>query len=139
MSTQVFRESSFLIPLYLIYIRVQTLLGIHLVGSWAGLVITYVSFSLPLSIWILTGFLLRLPSDLEEAAAIDGLTKSEPSSASFSRAASVRSCRSGSSPRSPRGANCLFASVLTTGPSETLRSALRCHRRNRSGHPRGTS
>jgi len=120
MSTQVFPGIFFLIPLYLIYIRVQTLLGIHLIGSWTGLVITYVSFSLPLSIWILTGFFSDFPRDLEEAAAIDGLTEIRaffrvvlPSSigaiVSVGIFASITSW-----------SELLFASVLTTGPSETL-------------------
>jgi multiple sugar transport system permease protein len=119
-STQVFPGIFFLIPLYLIYIRIQALLGIPLVGSWTGLIITYVAFSLPLSIWILTGFFSQIPRDLEEAAAIDGLTEVGaffrvvlPSSlgaiASVAVFASITSW-----------SELLFASVLTTGPSQTL-------------------
>ena len=37
--------------------------------------ITYLAFTLPLAIWIMRGFLRRIPEELEHAAMIDGATR----------------------------------------------------------------
>lgn len=60
-----------LIPLYVIYVQIQNALGVQIIGSRTLLILTYMSFSLPYTIWMLTGYLSSLPPDLEEAAAID--------------------------------------------------------------------
>jgi multiple sugar transport system permease protein len=44
----------------------------HLVNSLSGLVLLYVAVNLPFTIWLLYGFVLQVPVELEEAAAIDG-------------------------------------------------------------------
>ena len=44
----------------------------HLVNSLWGLVLLYVAVNLPFTIWLLYGFVLQVPVELEEAAAIDG-------------------------------------------------------------------
>ncbi|MFM2075217.1 MAG: hypothetical protein RJB34_1522 [Pseudomonadota bacterium] len=44
----------------------------HLVNSLWGLVLLYVAVNLPFTIWLLYGFVLQVPAELEEAAAIDG-------------------------------------------------------------------
>jgi multiple sugar transport system permease protein len=44
----------------------------HLVNSLWGLVLLYVGVNLPFTIWLLYGFVLQVPVELEEAAAIDG-------------------------------------------------------------------
>ena len=43
-----------------------------LVNSLWGLILLYVAVNLPFTIWLLYGFVLQVPIDLEEAAAIDG-------------------------------------------------------------------
>lgn len=48
-------------------------LGLH--GTFAGLIIPQVAFALPTTIIILVPFLRAIPSELEEAAAIDGATR----------------------------------------------------------------
>lgn len=45
-----------------------------LFDTWPGLIIPYISFALPLSIYTLSAFFREIPWDLEEAAAIDGAT-----------------------------------------------------------------
>ncbi len=47
---------------------------IGLYDTWAGLVLPYMTFALPLAIWILTAFFRELPWELEQAARIDGAT-----------------------------------------------------------------
>ena len=43
-----------------------------LVNSLPGLILLYVAVNLPFTIWLLYGFVLQVPVELEEAAAIDG-------------------------------------------------------------------
>jgi multiple sugar transport system permease protein len=47
---------------------------LHLFDTWAGLVIPYMTFTLPLAIWILAAFFRDIPWDLERAARVDGAT-----------------------------------------------------------------
>jgi len=44
----------------------------RLTNSLAGLILLYVAVNLPFTIWLLYGFVLQVPVELEEAAAIDG-------------------------------------------------------------------
>jgi trehalose/maltose transport system permease protein len=46
----------------------------HLYNSLWALVLSYMIFTLPLTVWVLTSFMRALPRDLEEAAYIDGAT-----------------------------------------------------------------
>jgi multiple sugar transport system permease protein len=62
----------FLLPLYLIFVNIGNSTGITLNGSRLGLVITYLTFSLPFSIWMLVGYFDSIPRDLDEAAKVDG-------------------------------------------------------------------
>ena len=47
---------------------------VHLFDTWPGLVIPYLTFSLPLAIYTLAAFFREIPWDLESAAAVDGAT-----------------------------------------------------------------
>jgi multiple sugar transport system permease protein len=49
--------------------------SIGLYDTWAGLVIPYLSLTLPISIWTLVAFFRQIPWDLEQAASIDGATR----------------------------------------------------------------
>jgi N,N'-diacetylchitobiose transport system permease protein len=40
-----------------------------------GVILTYMTFVLPFSVWTLRGFLLGIPRDLEEAAMVDGSSR----------------------------------------------------------------
>ena len=54
------------------YIEWQNL---HLLDTYAGLIIVYVAFGLPFAIWLLRGFLADVPVEMEEAALLDGLSR----------------------------------------------------------------
>jgi N,N'-diacetylchitobiose transport system permease protein len=45
------------------------------VNTLSGVIITYMTFVLPFSVWTLRGFLLGIPKELEEAAMVDGSTR----------------------------------------------------------------
>jgi len=72
LSTQMFPGVLFLLPLFLIFTNLGNSLGIQLVGSWTGLIITYLTFTLPFSIWMLAGYFETIPRELDEAAMVDG-------------------------------------------------------------------
>ncbi|KAA1400010.1 carbohydrate ABC transporter permease [Aeromicrobium ginsengisoli] len=42
--------------------------------SWIGLIIPYMSFTLPLAIWTLSAFFREIPWEMEQAAQVDGAT-----------------------------------------------------------------
>ncbi|MFK8909291.1 carbohydrate ABC transporter permease [Streptomyces sp. YS-3] len=72
LSTQMFPGILFLLPLFLIFVNVGNTTGVALYGSRGGLILTYLTFSLPFSIWMLIGYLDSVPRDLDEAAMVDG-------------------------------------------------------------------
>jgi len=72
LSTQMFPGVLFLLPLYLIFININQTFGIQLVGTRLGLVITYLTFTLPFSVWMLSGYFDNIPRELDEAAKVDG-------------------------------------------------------------------
>jgi len=55
-------------PLFLLLKKMR------LIDTHIGLVIPYISFSLPLSVWLLTSYFNQLPFELEDAARMDGCT-----------------------------------------------------------------
>jgi multiple sugar transport system permease protein len=48
--------------------------AVGLFDTWAGLVLPYMTFTLPLAIWSLSAFFREIPWDLEKAARMDGAT-----------------------------------------------------------------
>ncbi|MFI6943751.1 carbohydrate ABC transporter permease [Streptomyces sp. NPDC050418] len=72
LSTQMFPGILFLLPLFLIFVNIGNSTGIALYGSRGGLILTYLTFSLPFSIWMLIGYFSSIPRDLDEAALVDG-------------------------------------------------------------------
>ncbi len=59
----------FLMPLFIM------MRWLDLVNTRTSLVLTYLTFGLPLSIWLLKGFYDNLPIQLEQAARVDGATR----------------------------------------------------------------
>jgi multiple sugar transport system permease protein len=72
LSTQMFPGVLFLLPLFLIFVNINNSFGLQLVGTRLGLIITYLTFSLPFSIWMLAGYFDSIPRELDEAALVDG-------------------------------------------------------------------
>jgi N,N'-diacetylchitobiose transport system permease protein len=61
--------NALIIPLYIYFS------GVDLTNSLVGVIITYMIFVLPFTVWTLRGFLLGVPRELEEAAMVDGSTR----------------------------------------------------------------
>jgi multiple sugar transport system permease protein len=47
---------------------------LHLRDTWAAVLISHITFSLPLAIWVLTNAMRELPHELYRAARVDGCT-----------------------------------------------------------------
>lgn len=46
--------------------------ALHLRDTWWGLIVTYTTFTLPLSIWIMTNFFREIPDEIYLASRVDG-------------------------------------------------------------------
>ncbi|ADL08480.1 carbohydrate ABC transporter permease [Thermosediminibacter oceani] len=68
LSVSMFPGISIISPLFL-FLKKINLLNTHL-----GLILTYTTFTIPLSLWILTSFFREIPFELEESAKVDGAT-----------------------------------------------------------------
>lgn len=65
-----------MLPLNALVIPLFLLLGrAGLQNSLTGLTITYLALTLPLTVWLLRGFVAGIPAELEEAAMVDGCTR----------------------------------------------------------------
>jgi ABC-type glycerol-3-phosphate transport system permease component len=67
--TQMFPLVVLVIPLFVIMRKAG------LLGTYWSLIITYLAFTVPLAIWVMRGFILSIPEELEHAARIDGATR----------------------------------------------------------------
>ncbi|MFF6988040.1 ABC transporter permease subunit [Streptomyces sp. NPDC010273] len=65
-----------MVPLVSMIIPVFLLLNdLDQYDKLSGLVITYLTFILPFTVWTLRGFIVNIPKELEEAAMVDGCTR----------------------------------------------------------------
>ncbi|HEY7618575.1 MAG TPA: carbohydrate ABC transporter permease [Solirubrobacteraceae bacterium] len=69
LTTQMFPLVVMIIPLFVL------MRNANLIGTYQGLVIAYLAFTVPLAIWIMRGFIVTIPEELEHAAMIDGATR----------------------------------------------------------------
>ncbi|MER5489869.1 carbohydrate ABC transporter permease [Streptomyces sp. NPDC002490] len=69
LSVQMVPLAGLIIPLYLL------LSDAGLTDSLVGVVLTYLVFMLPFTVWLLRGFVGGIPVELEEAAMVDGCTR----------------------------------------------------------------
>jgi ABC-type glycerol-3-phosphate transport system permease component len=69
MAVQMFPMVVLIIPLFVV------MRNLNLLDSYLGLIIAYLSFTTPLAIWMLKGFLESIPKEMEEAAMTDGATR----------------------------------------------------------------
>jgi ABC-type glycerol-3-phosphate transport system permease component len=66
LAVSMFPQIAIVSPLFLMLRR------IGLIDTFPGLVLPYVTFAMPLAIWLMTGFFRELPRDIEDAARLDG-------------------------------------------------------------------
>ena len=68
-AVSMFPQIAIVPPLFL------ALRSVGLINTFPGLVLPYLTFAMPLTIWLLVGFFRQLPSELEEAALMDGASR----------------------------------------------------------------
>lgn len=68
LGVSIFPIISIVTPLFNLWSR------IGLYDTWLGLIIPYLSLTLPISIWTLAAFFRQIPWELEQAAQVDGAT-----------------------------------------------------------------
>jgi N,N'-diacetylchitobiose transport system permease protein len=66
---QMLPPTGLVIPLYVVLGRY------HLINTLTGVILVYLTFSLPFCVWTLRGFMIGIPKDLEEAAMVDGASR----------------------------------------------------------------
>lgn len=66
LAVTMFPQISIVSPLYLL------LRWLGLINTYPGLVLPYLTFAMPLTVWLLVGYFRQLPRSLEEAALVDG-------------------------------------------------------------------
>jgi ABC-type glycerol-3-phosphate transport system permease component len=69
LAISMFPQISIVSPLYLL------LRELGLINTYPGLVLPYLTFAMPLTIWLLVGFFRQLPAELEDAALMDGASR----------------------------------------------------------------
>jgi ABC-type glycerol-3-phosphate transport system permease component len=69
LSISMFPQVALVSPLFIL------LRALGLINTYPGLVLPYLTFAMPLSIWLLVGFFRQLPVELEEAALLDGASR----------------------------------------------------------------
>jgi len=67
---------TYLTPAALLFIPLSVIINrLNLGNSHEGLIFVYLTFSAPLSTWLLMGYFRSIPMDLEEQAMVDGATR----------------------------------------------------------------
>jgi N,N'-diacetylchitobiose transport system permease protein len=66
---QMIPTAALIIPIYILFARSGQ------VDRLSGVIIAYLTFVLPFTVWTLRGFVMGIPRELEEAAMVDGCTR----------------------------------------------------------------
>jgi len=69
MAGQLLPTAAIIVPLFM------ALRALGLVNTYLGLILVYTILTLPLSVWMLSGYIRAVPVELEEAATIDGASR----------------------------------------------------------------
>ena len=61
-----------LLPVFVLFSSIGSTLGVPVIGTRWALFLTYLTFGLPFSTWVMVTYLRGLPRELDEAARVDG-------------------------------------------------------------------
>jgi multiple sugar transport system permease protein len=68
--------STYLVPISVLFIPIFLMMdAFALTNTYWGLIIAYQSFTIPFSVWLLRGYFQNIPTDLEDAARVDGCNR----------------------------------------------------------------
>src|SRR4051812_14988067 len=71
LSTRMLPPIVTIVPVY------QIISSLRMLNTYTGLILVYVTFSLPFAVWMMRSFITEIPIDLEEAAMVDGCSRFE--------------------------------------------------------------
>jgi ABC-type glycerol-3-phosphate transport system permease component len=69
LAVSMFPQIAVVSPLFLL------LRSVRLIDTYPGLILPYLTFAMPLAVWLLVGYFRQLPAELEEAAMVDGASR----------------------------------------------------------------
>ena len=69
LSTRMLPQFGILIPFYIMFAKLR------LLDTYIALILIYLTFVLAFAIWMMKGFFQEIPSELEDAAQVDGCTR----------------------------------------------------------------
>src|ERR687888_1878931 len=72
--TQLIPGSMFLLPVFLGFVWLGRHTPIHLFDTRVGMILVYTAFFTPVAIYFLRSFFMAIPTELEDAALVDGCT-----------------------------------------------------------------
>ncbi len=69
LAVSMFPQVALVAPLFML------LRALHLVNTYPGLILPYLTFAMPLAVWLLVSYFRQIPPDIEEAAMLDGASR----------------------------------------------------------------
>jgi multiple sugar transport system permease protein len=60
-----------LVPIYVLW------RNLNLLNTYSGMILAFLTFNLPFTIWMMHSFFIDLPVELEEAAMVDGCSRTQ--------------------------------------------------------------
>lgn len=73
--TQLMPGVLFLLPIYVMMVMFQQTTGIQMTGTYKAVILTYATFGIPFSIWMMRSYFDTIPNELAEAGLIDGCSR----------------------------------------------------------------
>lgn len=73
--TQTFPGILFLLPYYMLFVQIERVIGVEVLGTYPALIFTYSTFALPFAMLLMRSYFDSIPRELEEAAMIDGCSR----------------------------------------------------------------
>jgi len=75
LGTQTVPGTTLILPLFAVLSFIQTQLSTEFIGTYWPIIITYMTFGLPLCTWLIMSYLQTIPRNLEEAGLVDGCSR----------------------------------------------------------------
>jgi trehalose/maltose transport system permease protein len=75
LGTQTVPGTTLILPLFAVLSFIQTQLSTQFIGTYWPIIITYMTFGLPLCTWLIMSYLQTIPRNLEEAGLVDGCSR----------------------------------------------------------------
>lgn len=68
-STRFLPPIIFVVPIYVLFSQLK------LINNYLALIMVYITFNIPLVVWLLRGYIIEIPVEIEESAMVDGCSR----------------------------------------------------------------